>query len=292
MKKIIILSLCVMAVVACTNSNKITEITENLRFCEGTLSYDGGLLISNFGGEELNPLNTDGKGYIAFLKDDKVSVLIPPSGILSAPKGLAVKDNHLFIADVNKVVVYDLDSLTISPQVITFPAEDLFINALAVDKDTMYVTVTNTGHIYSLDVSDVKDVAYQLPALFADVVGANGIVVDGEKIYVASYPADGVTKDENTIYVLTKNGDGVVTEKLIERAGQYDGLVLSKDKKHLYFSSWVDGEIGKIALENGEVDLFVNDIAPVGPAAMSLLGDDKLAVPDLPNSKVLIVPIK
>lgn len=292
MKKILILSVCAMATVACTTKNKVREITENLRFCESTLPYNGGLLISNFGGDQLNPLNTDGKGYIAFLKDDSVSVLIPPSGILSAPKGLEIKGNSLFVADVNKVVVYDLDSLSILPQIITFPVEDVFVNALAVDGDTMYVTVTNTGRVYTLDVSDVSNVSAVSPVLFAEVVGANGIVVDGDNLYVASYPADDVVTDENTIYMLTKGVDGVVKKKLIERPGQYDGLVLSKDKKHLFFTSWLGGEIGKIALETGNVDLFVNDIAPTGPADMSLYGEDMLAVPDLPNSRVLMIPTK
>lgn len=292
MKKILILSVCAMATVACTTKNKVREITENLRFCESTLPYNGGLLISNFGGDQLNPLNTDGKGYIAFLKDDSVSVFIPPSGILSAPKGLEIKGNSLFIADVNKVVVYDLDSLSILPQIITFPVEDVFVNALAIDGDTMYVTVTNTGRVYTLDVSDVSNVSAVSPVLFAEVVGANGIVADGDNLYVASYPADDVVTDENTIYMLTKGVDGVVKKKLIERPGQYDGLVLSKDKKHLFFTSWLGGEIGKIALETGNVDLFVNDIAPTGPADMSLYGDDMLAVPDLPNSRVLMILTK
>lgn len=292
MKKILILSVCAMATVACTTKNKVREITENLRFCESTIPYNGGLLISNFGGDQLNPLNTDGKGYIAFLKDDSVSVFIPPSGILSAPKGLEIKGNSLFVADVNKVVVYDLDSLSILPQIITFPVEDVFVNALAVDGDTMYVTVTNTGRVYTLDVSDVSNVSAVSPVLFAEVVGANGIVVDGDNLYVASYPADDVVTDENTIYMLTKGVDGVVKKKLIERPGQYDGLVLSKDKKHLFFTSWLGGEIGKIALETGNVDLFVNDIAPTGPADMSLYGEDMLAVPDLPNSRVLMISTK
>lgn len=292
MKKIIILSVCAMAAVACTTKNKVREITENLRFCESTVPYGGGLLISNFGGEKLNPLNTDGKGYIAFLKDDKVSVLISPSGILSAPKGLAIKDNNLFIADVNKIVVYDLDSLNILPQIITFPVEDVFVNALAADGNTMYVTVTNTGRVYTLDVSDVRNVSSVSPVLFAEVVGANGIVADGDTVYVASYPANDVVTDENTIYMLTQGADGIVKKKLIERPGQYDGLVMSKDKKHLFFTSWLGGEIGKIALETGNVDLFVNDIAPTGPADMSLYGEDMLAVPDLPNSRVLMVPTK
>lgn len=34
-------------------------ITDGIRFCESTYPYQGGLLIANFGTEQLNPLNDE-----------------------------------------------------------------------------------------------------------------------------------------------------------------------------------------------------------------------------------------
>ena len=42
-----------------------TIISDSIRFCESTYPYQGGILIANFGTEQLNPLNTEGRGYIA-----------------------------------------------------------------------------------------------------------------------------------------------------------------------------------------------------------------------------------
>lgn len=39
----------------------VTTVGEGLRFCESTYPYEGGVLIANFGTEELNPLNGEGR---------------------------------------------------------------------------------------------------------------------------------------------------------------------------------------------------------------------------------------
>ena len=47
------------------------EVTDGIRYCESTYPYEGGMLIANFGTEQLNPLNSEGKGYIVWHKDGK-----------------------------------------------------------------------------------------------------------------------------------------------------------------------------------------------------------------------------
>lgn len=120
-------------------------VSKNIRFCESTYPYEGGILIGNFGTEQLNPLNNEGKGYINYYKDGKLNVLIAADGNLSAPKGMFTKDNYLFICDVNKIMVYNLKALKETPQTIFFPEDDLFINDLAADGNTLYASVTNSG---------------------------------------------------------------------------------------------------------------------------------------------------
>ena len=67
MKKTIVLSvvplLLSLLAVGCSRDKVLTE---GLRYCESVLAYDGGLLIANFGSDELNPLNSEGKGYILY----------------------------------------------------------------------------------------------------------------------------------------------------------------------------------------------------------------------------------
>lgn len=86
---------------------KVSEIIrQDLRFCESTYPYDGGILVANFGSGQLDPLNAEGKGYINWYKNGKVSTLIPADGSLSAPKGMLVKDGYLYVCDVNRIVVF------------------------------------------------------------------------------------------------------------------------------------------------------------------------------------------
>ena len=51
---------------ACAQNNETLQVPstydQGLKFCEGTVKYKNALLVSNFGTEKLDPLNTMGKG--------------------------------------------------------------------------------------------------------------------------------------------------------------------------------------------------------------------------------------
>lgn len=260
-------------------------ISDNLRFCEATSWNGESLYISNFGGDTINFLNKGGKGYIMKFTSGKPAVLIPADGRLNAPKGMCVVDNYLFVADVNAVVVFDLNDVSKS-QIVKFPANESFVNDIAVNGKDMYITVTNTGNIYKLDVSAPDKVKNQTPKLFTNVTGANGIVATDSVIYIASYPVDGNTAAANVIYTI-KNFDNPVVEKLFDRMSQYDGLALSEDGNSLYFTTWVNGNVGKINLKDMKVENLILPLQLTGPADLSI-HKGKLYIPDLPNSRVLV----
>ncbi|BEG98340.1 hypothetical protein [Bacteroides sedimenti] len=266
-------------------SDSAKVISDHLHFCEATCWNDDSLYISNFGGDTINPLNKLGKGYIMKFTTNKPTVLIPADGRLNAPKGMCVVNQHLFVADVNAVMVFDLRN-TKKSQKISFPANDSFVNDIAVCRNNMYITVTNTGNVYKLDVSAPEKMNEQALKLFAKVPGANGIVATDSIIYVASYPVDGNTKEENVIYTI-QNFEKPIVRKLFDRKSQYDGLVLSEDGKSLYFTTWVNGNVGKINLKDMTVEKLKLPIQLTGPADMSM-HKGKLYIPDLPNSRVLV----
>ena len=151
------------------------QIIENgLRFCESTYPYEGGILIANFGTQELNPLNTEGKGYILhYNKEGKLQPFITADGNLSAPKGMFIRESHLFVCDVNKIVVYDLNRLEAAPQILSFPEGHLFVNDLAAIGNTLYASVTNTDKIFSIDISDVRKAGQ--PVEWLTIPGPNGL---------------------------------------------------------------------------------------------------------------------
>lgn len=266
-------------------------VTGKMKFNESVLPYNGGLLISNFGTDALEPLNQSGKGFILFYKDDSLQTIVPAKGNLHAPKGMYVKDDVLFVADVNKVAVYNLKDTAAAPVNIQFPADDVFVNDLAGDGKNLYVSVVNTGNIYKLDITDLSKVAQVKPEKFSNVVGANGLVIDGNTMYVASYPADGKTTDANVVYVI-KDMNNPAPEKLITEAGQYDGLALSADKKLLYVGNWSPVGVEVIDMDTkAKTPLAMDSVKFAGVADFSLVGDSVLYIPDLVNSTLVIKSI-
>lgn len=277
-----------------------TEIyTKGLRFCEGTVPYRNLMLVSNFGGKELNPMNTDGKGYIMAIGPDGVkSSYIVPDGNLSAPKGMAVVDHFLYIADVNKVVVYNLKQLHLRPRIIKFPSDDLFLNDIAQLGGMIIVSVTNTGRIYGIDVSSPDKVSQQTPQLIGNVPGANGLAVVDNMIYIASYNPSEKPDEQNVIYAYDMYASSNPMRKLITdlTPGQYDGIAISPDGTTLFFTSWnnINDEGAALYSYNlngkGKARKVALGIDFKGPADISIKGNT-LWVPDLPASTVYAIPL-
>lgn len=285
MRKIFSLYLVFLSVFVSAQTVRIAD--QGIRYCESTYPYNGGILVANFGTEELNPLNTEGKGYVVWIKDGFQEILIPADGCLSAPKGMFEQDGYLYLCDVNKLVVYNLNALEEKPQVIVFPEGNLFVNDLAADGKNLYVSVTNTDRIFRLDISNPGKPG-QLEE-WLEVPGPNGLLVKDGVMYVASYPADGKTQNKHVVYRI-ENLDNPKLEKQIDVPGQYDGLALSSDGKALYVTNWTPAQVYRLNLTDGSLSPLKLSLEKdlTGPADISVL-DGVLYIPDLPNSRVLMV---
>lgn len=274
---------------ACATTPPAPEVTifsDGLRFCESTYPYNGGLLVANFGSTQLDPLNSEGKGYIVFYKDGASEVLIPADGNLSGARGMYVHGSHLFICDVNKIVVYNLAAKEEAPQVIVLPEGEAFVNDLAAEGNTLYASVTNTGHIFRLDISDPAHVG--TPELWLSIPGPNGLVIRDGAMYVATYSPDGEAKSDNVIYRI---GDlsNPEAEPFVNVPGQYDGIAFSGDGKWLYVTNWTPAGVSRINMQTREITPVELSLEQpfVGPADMTV-ADGKIYIPDLPNSRVVI----
>lgn len=69
-----------------------------------------------------------------------------------------LRDDHLFVCDVNRVVVFNLARPEAEPQVVRLPEGELFVNDLVADGNVLYASVTNTGRIFRFDISDLDAV--------------------------------------------------------------------------------------------------------------------------------------
>lgn len=274
-----------------TNNPVASEVvyTDMLKFNEAVYAYDGGFLITNFGTDEIAPLNTEGKGYVVYLKDGVVSPFIPADFNLNAPKGMVHKGDYLFIADVGKVAVYNMKDTTVAFQNIAFPAGNEFVNDLDISGNTLYASVTNTGNIFTVDISDLTKLSVKKPKLWTTVPGANGIELSGNSMYVASYPASGTKTDENVVYVI-KDVANPSPEVFFNQSGFYDGIALSEDGKTLYVSHWEPNGITAIDVETQAATPIAIETAMTGAAEFALVGN-KIYLPDL-GGKVIVKEIK
>lgn len=156
--------------------------TEGLRTPESVLVHelDGRkvLLVSEIEGQ--NPTEADGKGGIALL--DINGKMIDQDFIrgLSAPKGMAVHGNTLYVADITELVAADL----VSGEVVArYPVADaVFLNDVAVaDTGEVYVSDTRTGKVHRLVDGEVE-------TYLDGLKDANGLYTEGDALYIGVGP--------------------------------------------------------------------------------------------------------
>jgi len=118
----------------------------------------------------------DGKGGIGKLTPDgKIIDTVWITG-LSAPKGMGIVSNKLYVADIQEVVVIDIEKGKIEKKIKIEEAQGL--NDITVtDKGVVYVSDSRANKIFRLQ-NDVAE-------LYLDsVVGVNGLKAIGDDLYI------------------------------------------------------------------------------------------------------------
>lgn len=280
----LVLLLTIVLATSCARTPKV--LTGDLRFCEAVCAVGDTILITNFGSDSLNPLTrTDFSGYIMQLVGDELSLWYPADGTLSAPKGMAVAGDYLYVADVSRVHV--IHRHTRRKYTIPLSSEDTYANHIAVIGDILLLSVTDNGHILALDLRPDGSPSLSGFQLLTTVPGANGICYAGGRLFIASYNPSGISTPENVIYTI----DDFLRPNprpFISRPGQYDGL--AADDKYLYFTDWNNASIGRISLsDTTDLTLITPNLdTPLSGPAQLTLYSNRLLIPDLPTSRLII----
>ncbi|MBI4500635.1 MAG: SMP-30/gluconolactonase/LRE family protein [Gemmatimonadetes bacterium] len=244
------IALAAMTLAACTKVEKqpptppaarMTVADSGIKAPESAL-YDvagDGYLVSNVNG---NPLDKDGNGFISRVTPDgNIAELKWIAGgangvTLNAPKGMAIKGDTLFVADIDAVRLFDrttgapLGSWTVKGAV--------FLNDVAIGPDgTVYVTDTGmkagaggftpagTDAVYRFGPGGKAVAVAKDPKLG----GPNGITVDSSGITVVTFGSGDVYRlDAKT---------GARTDLPKPPKGQLDGVERLTDGS-LLISSW------------------------------------------------------
>lgn len=264
----------------------VSVTREGLRFNESVLPHDGGLLIANFGSETMRPRPDERKGYILYRKDGATRTLAAADRGLRMPTGMAVKDGRLFVCDAERLVVFNLKKMEDAPQVVSFAPDDEVLNALALDGDTLYVSVTGTDRIYALDVSDPAHMDKVRPRLWLSLPGPNGMALGKGVLYVVSSPHDYANPTADNVIYRVDNLAEPCAEKLPGGApGVYDGATLSDDGRTLYVSEWQSASVRAVDIASGKTRIIYEEPG-IGPADIAQQGGT-LYIPDMVGGRVI-----
>jgi hypothetical protein len=187
--------------------------------------------VSNIGAK-LAPLEKDGDGFISELDEAGNVVALRAYAPLDAPKGMAVAGDILYVADIDRVIGFDLASHARVVEV-TAPKGSVLLNDIAVEDDeNLLVTDTFASRVYRMRLADrsMTQIADGIP-------GANGIVVDraNRTAYVAGIGPDLSGGDLFAIALTPSAGP---PRRLGTAHGLFDGIAILSSGG-LAVSDWV-----------------------------------------------------
>ena len=133
------------------------------------------LLVSEIEGEGNQ---ADGKGGIAKLSLEGEILDQDWSRGMNAPKGMGLRGDTLYVADLTEVLMVDLEGGRVQARI---PVDDsVFLNDIAVaDDGTVYVSDTRTGKVHRIHNKDAE-------LFLEDLKDPNGLYTEGNDLYIGA----------------------------------------------------------------------------------------------------------
>jgi len=218
--------------------------------------------VSNVG-EKLAPSTKDGDGYI--MKLDAEGTVVAEKFIdgLDAPKGSAIVEGKFYVADVDKVRIFDLVTGEADGEIDFSKSGTMFLNDLTpMGKGKLVVSATDVNRLYTIDLSDRS---YEELVTRPTIQGPNGLWYEAAEkaLYVVSYPGEpiGVL---GKVSLKKMEGNAYPYEQVNPFQGMLDGLAVYGDKA--FVSDWNRQSIIVIDLSSGQVGGFKLPSQVQGPA--------------------------
>ena len=251
---------------------------------ESTIVNNQNLYISNVG-KELKPTAKDGDGFISKLTlDGKIDKLHFIDG-LNAPKGMGIVNNTLYVADVDTLRGFDLNT---KKEVFSLVFEGVnFLNDITVkDNNTLFVGASDTSSIYEVDISKKS---YKK---FIDFTTANGLFYEDGILYAAELGSStkSMFDGKGKFYQIDLKNNNKVTQ-----LGTFQGILdgVHKVGNKVYVSDWGNGK------DSGIIRVYdlktkkqsVLKVEPFKGAADFWIDDksNKLYLPQMIAGKITII---
>ena len=242
MKKIICCMFAVILMVALSTgysheTARHSKVIEGFSYPESiVIDYMSGFVFVSNLGEKLEPSAKDNDGFISRLSADgniSEKKYLPKKGVLNSPKGMAISVSTLFVADVDRVVGFDISTGRQNFELDFSKEKTMFLNDIAViDNNTLFVSATDIGKIFKIYIDPKPRYEFVI-----DLIGANGLYFDkkAQKLYAVSF---GGQSAKGGLGVISFENNKPKYEKLTEGTGLLDGVWLLEGDKIL-FSDWV-----------------------------------------------------
>ena len=227
------------------------------------------LYVSNIDGK---PSEKDLKGSISKVSPDGKTMTHNWAINLSAPKGMGIYEKKLFVADLQEVVVIDLNSGDILERIIV--PGSVFLNDVTVAANgTVYVSDSRTGKVHQVKNGVVS-------TYLENKVSINGLYADGNDLYLAV---------KVTLYKADKNKIiSIITTGMDESS---DGIEMTSNKDFIV-SCW-NGIVYHIKKDGSKTVLLDTREQKINAAD---IGFDRtknlLYVPTFFNNKVVAYQLK
>ncbi len=241
-----------------------------LTTCESVL-YDPSrkqLFVSCINGA---PAEKNGSGFIALLQPDGSLKELKWLTGLNAPKGMAVHGNILYVADIDQLVIIDIQNAEILERLDIAGAS--FLNDVALGADgKVYFTDSDTGYIWIY--SDGELVAWITEGLQRP----NGLFVEEARVLLTSSGSE-------DLKVIDKSSGSF--ETLTTGIGHGDGIEFTGTEGYYITSSW-SGEIFMIFPDYSKVSLLKTSDQEINSADIGFnLNEQIIYVPTFFDNRVV-----
>ncbi len=177
---------------------------------------------------------------------------------MDAPKGMAIKGDTLYVADMQQVHVVSISQQRIVNSLIAPKAK--MLNDITIGDDgSVYISDLLGGGIYRIKKNEMAMWfnPTQLPH-------PNGLLWQDGSLLVASWglgmKGDFTTQTPGSIYRINMNTDisnpSLVPLAVAKQMGNLDGITQAGDS--LYVSDWISGDLFKVTLDKKEKLLTLN----------------------------------
>lgn len=157
------------------------------------------LYVANIDGQ---PGEKDGKGSIGKVGLDGKIVKVDWVSGLNAPKGMALYQNNLYVADLEEVAVIDIKTGTITKRI---PVEgSKFLNDVTVDKKgVVYVSDSRVRKLHRIENGVVTTLLDSM-----SLKGPNGVLSQGDNFYVLDAGTMYKMENDKSLTKITEGMEG------------------------------------------------------------------------------------